>query len=148
MLKKCSSCSKEFTGREHQHLCSKECRLSWHFKDQKSEFPNLCADYVGAINELRVASDLLSKNFFVFKNICHSGPCDFVFTKDHKSYWDLQVKTGYKRSPSKTGWYAKTKGRYELIYPREKKTGGIKTKVTAIVLPKGEIIYEPKLESL
>jgi len=48
--------------------------------------------FIGAMNELIVCSDLLSKGYHVFRNVSQHGPCDMVIIKDNKCF-RIEVKT-------------------------------------------------------
>jgi len=55
---------------------------------------------VGAISELRVCVDLLSRGFEVFRAVSQSCSCDLAILKSGQLL-RIEVKTGYKRTDGK-----------------------------------------------
>lgn len=87
---------------------------------------------VGAINELRVAIDLLKRGFDVYRALSPASPCDLVIFKNG-SMLRIEVKTGYIR----TGL---TESSLFVAPPKRDDSFDI----LAIVLPE-EILYQPEL---
>ena len=86
----------------------------------------------GAISELRVAIDLLSKGYNVFRSLSPACPCDFVILKD-KQLLRVEVRTTHISSTGKP---------YKAISKHDDPID-----IYAWVLP-NEIIYEPFLDTL
>ena len=131
--RECKRCRKPFSSnRGYQKFCSKRCNnLLWQEESyKKSEYrkQNISTGTVGAIGELRVSADLLTKGFEVFRSVSPSASCDLAILKNGKLL-RVEVRTGYAR---KDGAYWASRQRF-------------RADVFAIVLP-DKIVYEPELE--
>lgn len=84
---------------------------------------------VGAISELRAASDLLGKGYHVFRALSPACPCDIAVLRDGKLL-RIEVKTGYRTATGKLYKSPAHNNEFDIL---------------AMVLP-DEIIYEPPLE--
>lgn len=122
----CKVCSVGFVGRNNQIYCSKICQEKIY--KYQSEFKNIPTGTVGAIQELRVGIDLLGRGYEVFRALSPSCSCDLLAKKDGNEI-TIEVRTGYLRHNGK------------LTYPNI----GIRASVLAVVLPGGEIVYNPKI---
>ncbi len=125
MTKTCKNCGKEFQGIHNQHLCSKECKKE--YLGVHRQLPNLSSGTVGAIQELRVSVDLLSKGFDVFRSLSPACSCDLLAKKNNK-YYGIEVRTAYKNKADR------------LIYTE----CNIRAKYLALALP-DTIIYKPEI---
>ena len=86
-MKKCLNCGKEFENIGNKSwaiYCKKSCRLEAENKKREKVnrllgYPfNLTAGTKGAINELKVAVDLMSKGFEVFRVMSPNSAFDLV----------------------------------------------------------------------
>lgn len=130
MIILCQTCGKSIeTAFKRTKFCSRECRTTnWCNKNGiKAQFPHLGSGTVGTINELRVAVDLLSKGYEVFRSVGANCSCDFAILKN-KKLQRIEVKTGYRNL---NGSLLFGKGKNENFDSM------------AIVLPE-EIIYKPE----
>jgi hypothetical protein len=125
--KKCLACNKDFKGIYNQIYCSSSC-----YKEKNERYvniyKNLSTGTIGAIGELRVCADLLSKGYEVFRALSPSCSCDLLASKNGKTH-SIEVKTSNRYKSGK------------LYYPNP---ASIKATHLALVLP-NEIIYLPKL---
>lgn len=90
----CKRCNIEFKDYTNKQYCSKKCRRD-SYKDVKGIIlteENLCPSSKGTLNELRVALDLISKGFYVFRSLSPNSPCDLVAIKKEKTLL-IEVKT-------------------------------------------------------
>ena len=62
---------------------------------------------VGAISELRLATDLMSKGYSVFRALSASCFCDFIAIKDGKML-RIEARTGYFNKDLKTSSFPMT----------------------------------------
>ena len=104
--RRCLRCGKyietrlAFGGSSGRKYCSLKCkkaaaRARWVQQGgQRDFYPNLSRVTVGAINELRVATDLLRKGYEVFRALTPNSPCDLAILKKSKLL-RIEVRTGY-----------------------------------------------------
>lgn len=146
MERKCAECGKPFVptfnrGGRKQIFCAETCRYRKYNRGRGtySAHAGIARGTVGAINELRVAVDLLSKGFEVFRSLSQSCSCDLAVMKDGK-LTRIEVRTGYhSRKVNKTSPHSKNVA--DSIY-----IGGTRihrADVLAIALP-DRIVYEPE----
>ena len=121
----CVVCNKSGQGRLGRRYCSNECRDKWN--NRRSQYNGLATATVGAIQELRVAADLLKKGYEVFRALSPSCSCDLLIKKNNRSV-GVEVRTAYQRKDGHL-YYTKSKIRAEYL---------------ALALP-DNIIYKPKL---
>lgn len=135
----CVRCGAEFKLKRHdQRFCSRKCQLAWG--REKYRLPSigrskgLPTSTVGALNELRVAMDLMLRGFHVFRALSASCPCDLIafYERHNGTPLRIEVKTAYRR-PGK-----------DRIYPSSAGYNSGCFDVLARVTP-DEIIYEPPL---
>lgn len=119
----CCVCQEEFEGAAHQIYCSYKCKS----KSLKIRDWGLSKGTVGAIQELKVAVDLLSKGYEVFRAESPACSCDLVVLKNNKVY-RVEVRTGYRNRHG------------TLLYSKDR----IKADYTAVVVL-DEIVYIPSL---
>lgn len=90
--KVCENCQKPIPNRKRSQarFCSVKCRDKKYLMQDN---PPVAKSFIGAMGELIVCSDLLSKGYHVFRNVSQHGPCDIVIIKDNKCF-RVEVKTG------------------------------------------------------
>jgi hypothetical protein len=130
---KYSKCGEVIQGKyPNRKFCTKSHKLLYEKEKSKSlsAYPNLCTGTVGALNELKVCIDLMSKGYEVFRAVSPSCSCDLAILKNKKLI-RVEVKTAYR------------------LYTGKIFAGGKKEKfdVKALVLP-DKIKYRPKLKKL
>jgi Holliday junction resolvase len=119
----CVICKKETIGRKRQKYCSDECRDK---AIERVRWKGLSTSTIGAINELRVAGDLMTKGYEVFRALSPACSCDLVALKNGVLS-RIEVRTAYR---SRTGI--------------TRNATNFRGDILAFVLPK-KIIYEPEL---
>jgi hypothetical protein len=126
----CPNCSISFeTSNNSQIYCTKNCtynasKLSSGISKYNAD---LSSGTIGAISELRVATDLLNKGYEVYRALSPTCSGDLIAQKENKLF-KIEVKTA---QITKTG---------RLFYG----TKNIRSEYLALVL-KNEIIYKPTL---
>jgi len=78
--------------RYHAKYCSSACSRKIH-KLESTNSTGVPPGTVGAIGELRVASDLLMKGYDVFRAMSPSCSCDLIIKRD-SSIQRVEVRTG------------------------------------------------------
>jgi len=128
--KLCVQCGKSISGSRWKY-CSEECYQVANKEKYNlaNPFQGTTSATTGAISELRVAVDLMSRGYNVFRAMSPSCPCDLTVFKDDKLL-RIEVRTGHMSISGKT---------YNFKKERDK------ADVWAIVFP-DKIIYEPSLE--
>jgi hypothetical protein len=124
----CIHCNKEFFSNRVQKFCSSTC--SYNFRKEHSKisvYDGIAPATIGAISELRVATDLLIKGFEVYRAVSPSCSGDLIAEKNNKIF-KIDVKT------------AQIKKSGLLFYS----TTNIRSEYLALVL-KDEIVYKPEL---
>jgi len=133
-ISNCVECGKELSDeqrRRRKHYCSDACRIiSRHKKYSSRNNPyNLPTATVGALSELKVAVDLLSRGYSVFRALSPSCSCDLAVLQDHKLL-RVEVKTGaYSTSGKVSDTFSHNPKNYDVL---------------AIVLS-DQIVYRPPL---
>lgn len=114
--------------------CSSICRLA--FEKQKyrafNPFRGTTRPTTGAISELRVSVDLLSRGYNVFRALSPACPCDLAVLKNNKLL-RIEVRTTYIFQSGK------------LYKAKNKKDDKDNIDIYAWVLP-DKILYEPDLQ--
>ena len=135
MKKHCEVCNKVYKARAStQKYCDIICRREYdrrRYHTISSSLRNIPTGTVGAISELRVATDLLGKGYNVFRSISPSCPCDIVVLRGSQLL-RIEVKTAYRGTSGK-------------LYKASIRNSGFD--ILAQVLP-NEIIYEPPMEDI
>lgn len=114
--KSCVVCKKQFFASTARHMyCNKRCSNSVINKKATAQFIRANTSPIsghtkGAIQELRIAIDLMNKGFHVFRSLSPSCPCDLVAMKDGISHL-VEVKSGIRLKSGKV-FYEKTKVPY------------------------------------
>lgn len=82
----------------------------------------LATSTTGALSELVVSSDLLSKGYDVFKSVSPSCFCDLLIHKKN-IILKIEVRTGYKNQRGDIGYSKNTHGNIDIfaVYIREEK---------------------------
>jgi hypothetical protein len=86
----------------NQKYCSYKCAKTGYRRTTylaPSQFPGLPPTTVGAINEFRVAIDLLGKGYEVFRALSPACSCDLAILRDSR-FLRLEVKTAYRNPRS------------------------------------------------
>jgi len=83
---------------------------------------------IGAVGELKTVVDLMSRGFEVFRAVSPAASCDLIALKEGKSV-RVEVRTG-RRGRDRV--LCNRRGNYDIL---------------AVVLPDGNIHYEPLLNS-
>ena len=139
----CPECSLNFLAKSTTHkFCSQKCFLA-HSRIFRYEGVKLPAPTMGALSELVVSADLLSKGFEVFRALTSSCSCDLAILKNGKLS-RIEVKTAYKNN---SGKYVFANGRLDADNLRVYANTKIKADILALYIrSENKIIYQPKLE--
>jgi len=93
----CSNCSKAFNAsRRNSKFCSLRCQRVVHIKKLQvspRRYPGIASSTIGAIGEMLVAADLLSKGFEVFRAVSSACSSDLMISKNGKVI-SVEVRTG------------------------------------------------------
>lgn len=120
-----ANCGKEFMPTTNrQRYCSEDCRLQAY--KPRPPYQGTAPGTVGAIQELRVSVDLLTKGYEVFRALSPNCSSDLIAMKNNKIL-RIEVRTGYYRP----------KG---IQFPKDR----FKADHFAVVLP-DQILYMPPL---
>ena len=121
---------------DQRKYCSNECRDQQYQAKYRENNPLMgtSSGTTGAISELRVAIDLLSKGYDIFRAVSPNCSCDLAVLKNSKLL-RIEVKTAHK---SISG------GLYNQPIAMGKNKD--KRDIMAWVLP-DEIVYEPSLDT-
>lgn len=97
--------------------CSRRCAKEWERRRYRSENPpravKLASGTTGAMHELLVAYDLMSRGFHVFRALSPSCVCDLAVIKDEKLL-RVEVRTAYRRKGNST-LYCPVKHRADIL---------------------------------
>ncbi len=126
----CKNCGFTIEGQRKKLFCSSLCCGKYYQKQVGILGTGLPTATTGTIGELRVACDLLSKGYEVFRALSASCSCDLAIL-DGKQLLKIEVRTGYINRAT---------GNRMLNRPKDE----TKYDIFAIVLP-NEIVYEPEL---
>ncbi len=96
----CAHCGTEFkTNYSHQIHCSKKCRKDRQHKmwanGKLAPHLKLSAGTVGAISELRVGADLMTRGFEVFRSLSPNASCDLAILRGGRLL-RIEVRTAYR----------------------------------------------------
>ena len=127
----CIICGSSVSGSKWKY-CSHECYQK-ALKDKyntlnPNTFKGTSTGTTGAISELRVAVDLMSRGYNVFRAMSPACTCDLAVLQNGELL-RIEVRTAHITTSGKIIYFKKTKD---------------KTDIWALVLPQ-EIIYEPPL---
>jgi hypothetical protein len=127
LVKDCHNMTKRFFGRGTKIKLEKVKEEIKKTKYRRARYNrNPPAD--GAVNELKVSSDLLTKGYDVFRQLQPASTCDLVVIKDDKLY-RVEVTAG-KRTAAGYKYHKHDPTKYDVL---------------ALVLPDSSIHYEPPL---
>lgn len=132
----CLFCKKIFEAGKFQKrkFCSVECRKDYNKQVLRKNNPlvfELPSGTVGAIGELRICVDLLTRGYHVYRSVSPSCPTDLAIMHQGKLY-GIEVVTGYVSLKGKLC--------HNKIYIKNPQFD-----IVAIVLKNGDITYEPPL---
>ena len=127
--KECLICKREFVTDPYRgkKYCSQVCRLI-KFKRLTPSDSKVNTGTVGAISELKVSADLMSKGYCIFRALSPMSSCDLLALKNKKTY-RVEVTTGYYSNGG------------TLYFDRHKKDN---FDIIAVVHSTG-IVYKPSL---
>lgn len=128
----CRQCGKGLSKGQRKY-CSKKCSAT-HWREKylrMNPWKGKTSATTGAISELRVAVDLLTKGYNVFRALSPSCPCDLAILKDSQLL-KVEVRTSHITTTGKI---------YRNISERDDPKN---IDIYAWVLP-NKIIYEPAL---
>ena len=126
-------CKREFKPKKAiQRFCSKKCRndsnYNRYFTRSAYKANGISTGTVGAISDLRVCVDLLTKGYAVFRALSQSCPCDLAILKDGRLL-TIESRTGTENKETGTINWSKAH---------------FKSDHFAVVLP-DRIFYDPEL---
>ncbi len=131
---KCIICKKSFKQKTINHkCCSDDCRKKYrniHMADRFNRNLHLADTTVGSMNEIKVATDLISKEYDVFYSGCRVGE-DLIIMKGNKMF-AVEVTTAILRGNSNLSFVPHTND-YDIL---------------ALVDQHGTIHYQPDLSAL
>lgn len=143
---RCIECGLEFTHwMPTTKYCSKNCKQSVQDKKWgRKAFIKISTATVGAISEMAVSVDLMSKGYSVFRALSGQCECDLIAIYKKKIY-RIEVRTGYMGYTEKICYpkHERDTGRSDLyaIYIRS-------TQKIFYFSPVGEPIEMPSAETL
>lgn len=111
----CTCCGVEFGVPEKstRKYCSDECRKK--YGRLNGAYIGVCPGSVGAIAELAVSADLLSRGYGVFRSVSPNSSCDIVATKGNATTM-IEVKSGhYNRRGNKTHPMPTNRQRFDVL---------------------------------
>ncbi|MBU2613931.1 hypothetical protein KJ925_05770 [Patescibacteria group bacterium] len=127
----CLNCNKAISLEKINYrnikYCSKECRKERARKQYVKVNKKNSSGTVGAINELKVAIDLFSKGYSVFRALSPNSIYDLIILKSNE-LTRVEVTTGHKFVNGKISYPQKDNSKFDLL---------------AVVIDDGEIIYNP-----
>lgn len=134
---KCTGCEtlvEKGVGDHRARFHSFECRRQFYAAQFKASNPTsgLPTGTVGAVGELKVALDLLTKGFYVFTSLSPAAPCDLLITKNGRVF-RVEVKTAYRRPNGQVTTSKPKHNGYDLL---------------ALAFKDGSIEYRPPLSEL
>lgn len=124
---KCLHCGATFKG--NSNYCSVECCRNYQRTVKESWRTLLSPGSIGAVGELRVAIDLLTHGYEVFRSLSPNSSADLISLKDGQLL-TIEVRMGELSKSTK-----------KIVVKRSHRAD-----VLAIALPDGRIVYEPPLE--
>lgn len=104
MAGECKDCGATLTGgRKDRCFCDKDCASSyqkkqWRALNPKSPLGQLATGTVAEVNEMRVAIDLLSRGYEVYRAAFQGMPCDLMVrqsgAENTEDFYRIEVTTG------------------------------------------------------
>ena len=85
---------------KHAKFCSRECcalfsKEKYRERTGRSGWADISRGKSGAVSELVVSADLLTRGYEVFRAVAQDGSCDIVVLKDG-SILRIEIRSGYK----------------------------------------------------
>lgn len=80
LYKACKQCNRSITKGDIKRrlYCSKSCKSAAEGTRRGKVVLGLPPSTVGALSELRIATDLLTKGYYVYRSVSPNGPCDLI----------------------------------------------------------------------
>lgn len=123
--KTCAECRKQFISSwNNTKTCGFECNKLRQVKltgRNVFAYKNLTSGTVGAIAEMEVATDLLSKGYAVFRALSPSCFCDLIGVKDNKIL-RFEVRTGYRSNTGRLAFPRNMHGEIDYFSVVERNT--------------------------
>jgi endogenous inhibitor of DNA gyrase (YacG/DUF329 family) len=127
-LSPCQGCGTQISSlRAIRKYCSVRCRVA-DLVRKKRRCP-ISTKSIGAIGELLVSADLLSRGVDVFRALSPASPCDLVALHGGKLY-RVEATVGKRKADGQLTWVPHDENRYDVI---------------AVLLNRREIVYVPDL---
>ena len=132
----CQACGEELPTAKQRRFaatCNQDCyrALLGKGKTLRGAYPELPSGTVGAISELRAATDLMRRGYHVFRAISPTSPSDLAILKDGQLIL-IEVRTAY--------W---NRARTSRTYPKAL----MRSDAFALVIGDEPVHYEPPLET-
>ena len=117
-MSNCSHCKQDFMKKRiNQICCSIKCVTARNNKRNKLKCQfiafNGSTSTKGAIQELRVAADLLRRGYHVFRSVSPSAHCDLVILGKDKTLKRVEVRSAVKNLAGK--FFFSKRGNYDVI---------------------------------
>lgn len=109
--KECEICNVSFTHQDPQtKVCGKECRKKRMILAYGRERANkiMSPSTVGAVSEMLIAVDLLSRGYAIFRSLSPSCFCDLIAVKEGRIL-RVECRTAYKNQLNGTLSFPKKK---------------------------------------
>lgn len=139
-VKTCKFCAKRLVGgRKDRVYCDTACanedqRRKWREKNPKSPLGELQNNTVAEVNEMRVAIDLLSRGYEVYRAAFQGMPCDILVCGPALEKGDLALRVEVTSGNRSTSGAVTHPKRDAALFD-----------VLAVVLGDGTIVYKPEL---
>lgn len=129
----CVTCNQTLVKKAQKRFCSIKCQNTY-YKKRKAELngdaiPHLTTGSYGALQELRVITDLMLKGYQVFRAVSPSSTVDLLILQSSKTY-RVEVTSGMLSQQGVIYHPAKNIQRFDIL---------------AIVFRNGDITYQPEL---
>ena len=113
----CSYCGTGFVTCTYNHkYCSKKCKKDDYNKNNLTySNSGLSTGKIGAVGELKVCIDLLSRGYEVFRSVSQACSCDLVILSDSKAH-RVEVRTAVRNNMTGTISVSRPKPeRYDIL---------------------------------
>lgn len=115
----CKQCGLTITSNRRVY-CSSEC--SKDADKARIAYPGIPAGTVGAVGELLVSAELLSKGYSVYRSVSPHSPFDLVACKNGEMV-SIEVKTGQVRQGGSLSYHkgqnSQEPDHYAVVFPGE-----------------------------
>jgi predicted AAA+ superfamily ATPase len=93
----CQMCGCDYTPRQRNSRYCDDCRAKRSVKNTIKAWPNvnLHGGFIGALSELRVAIELMSHGFEVYRNMCAFGSVDIIAYRKDDTIIAIEVTSGF-----------------------------------------------------